>query len=52
MGLTFKREDNFDEMFDKFAILPDDKTKDAGKASGTDKSKAKQKPDEEKNNEK
>lgn len=50
MGLTFKREDNLDEMFDKFAILPDDKTKDAGKASGTDKPKAEQKPNDDDKN--
>ncbi|MFC0233126.1 SPJ_0845 family protein [Vagococcus entomophilus] len=27
MGLTFKRQDSLDEMFDKFAIDPDKKEK-------------------------
>lgn len=27
MGLTFKREDNLDTLFDKFAIDPDKKDK-------------------------
>ena len=33
MGLTFKRNDDLDEMLNKFAIMPDD-----------DKDKAKRKP--------
>lgn len=27
MGLTFKRDDQLDEMFNKFAVMPDDKVK-------------------------
>lgn len=47
MGLTVKRENDFGEMFDKFASLPDDikknvdRVKDAEKDNKDDKNKEK-----------
>lgn len=46
MGLTFKRQDDLEKMFDKFASIPDPK-KDAGKGKGDEEEKqekGKQKP--------
>lgn len=43
MGLTFKRQDDLEKMFDKFASIPDPK-KDAGKSKGDEEEKGKQKP--------
>lgn len=37
MGLTFKKQDNLERLFDKFATVPEDKTKKSNK----DKKKAK-----------
>lgn len=46
MGLTFKRQDDLEKMFDKFASIPDPK-KDVGKGKGDEEEKqekGKQKP--------
>ncbi|CAM3107385.1 MULTISPECIES: SPJ_0845 family protein [Lactobacillus] len=37
MGLTFKKQDNLERLFDKFATVPEDKKKKSNK----DKKKAK-----------
>lgn len=38
MGLTFKRQDDLDKLFDKFASVPDPKK--AGKGKGKEDDKA------------
>lgn len=42
MGLTFKRQDDLDKLFDKFASVPDPKKA----ASGKGKEKEKEKEDD------
>ncbi|MDA3800564.1 SPJ_0845 family protein [Lactobacillus delbrueckii] len=37
MGLTFKRQDNLDKLFDKFASVPDPNPKKAASGKGTEK---------------
>lgn len=37
MGLTFKRQDDLDKLFDKFASVPDPKKAASGKGKGKGK---------------
>ncbi len=37
MGLTFKRQDDLDKLFDKFASVPDPKKAASGKGKGKEK---------------
>lgn len=37
MGLTFKRQDDLDKLFDKFASVPDPKKTASGKGKGKEK---------------
>ena len=40
MGLTFKRQDDLDKLFDKFASVPDPKKAASGKGTGKEDDKA------------
>lgn len=40
MGLTFKRQDDLDKLFDKFASVPDPKKALSGKGKGKEDDKA------------
>ena len=40
MGLTFKRQDDLDKLFDKFASVPDPKKAASGKVQRTKDAKA------------
>ena len=40
MGLTFKRQDDLDKLFDKFASVPDPKKDASGKGKGKKDDKA------------
>lgn len=46
MGLTVKRENNFGEMFDKFASLPDDVKKNVDRVKDADKESKKDQKDD------
>lgn len=39
MGLTFKKQDELEKLFDKFATVPKDKKKKLSKAKDKEKSK-------------
>lgn len=39
MGLTFKKQDELEKLFDKFATVPKDKKKRLSKKDGKEKSK-------------
>ncbi|GHN43724.1 SPJ_0845 family protein [Lactobacillus delbrueckii] len=40
MGLTFKRQDDLDKLFDKLASIPDPKKAASGKGKGKEDDKA------------
>ena len=42
MGLTFKRQDDLDKLFDKFASVPDPKKSASGKEKEDDKATGKE----------
>lgn len=39
MGLTFKKQDELEKLFDKFATVPKDKKKKLSKSTGKEKRK-------------